>query len=132
MADAGHGGQELLQAGGIGVEGVEEIGAARPDLVLRLPGAERLREMAPEGVEALVGHLEDPAHVRRLVPIEEQVRLGSIRIAVTGAGEESERDQCVQEVARRARMEPQPAGERGERFRSLRELREDFHLDRAQ
>ena len=93
---------------GIGVERLEEARAAALDLVLRLPGAQRLGEVAPERIEAMVRHLEDAADVGRLLPVEEQVGLGRVGVAVAGALQEAERDQRVEEVARRARVQAEP------------------------
>ena len=75
VADAGHGGEELLQSRRVGVEGLEQPGPAALDLVLRLPGAERLGQVPPERIEAVVRHLEDAAHVGRLLPVEEEIGL---------------------------------------------------------
>ena len=51
------------------------------DLVLRAAGAEPLGEIAPEAIEARVGHLEDAAHELRAVPVEEQRRLRRVAVA---------------------------------------------------
>ena len=110
MADAGHRREELLQARRIGVERLEEARAAGLDLVLRLPGAQRLGEVPPERIEAVVRHLEDAADVRRLLAVEEEIGLGRVaRSDRRSRCEEAERHQRVEEVARRARVQAEAA-----------------------
>ena len=48
VADPGHGRQELLQPGGVGIQRLEETGPSALELVLGQAGAERLGEAAPE------------------------------------------------------------------------------------
>ena len=67
-----------------------------------------------------------------LRPVEEQVRLGRVGVAIAAAREEAERDQRVEEVARRARMQPQPAAQRVVLLGAARQLGEHAHLDGAQ
>ena len=52
VADAGHRGQELLQARRIGIESFEHRGGAAADFVLRQAGPKGFGEVAPEAVEA--------------------------------------------------------------------------------
>src|SRR6185295_13537391 len=79
-------------------------------LVLLDRRLERLAERAPEGIEARAQHLDETADVGRLGAIEVQARLEGVRIAA--AVEQAERDQRVEEVARRARMERKPLAQR--------------------
>ena len=64
MADPGHGREEALEPGGVGVERLEQRDIAGLRLVLEPAGAQRLGQGAPEAVEAVVRHLEDPAGAR--------------------------------------------------------------------
>ena len=68
--------QKAFQSSRIGVQGFEHARPAGPDFVLRLAGAERFGEMAPERIQPLVRHLENAADVGRLLPVEKEVRLG--------------------------------------------------------
>ena len=72
-AHAGHGLQELLQPRRIGVKGHERVGVAVFGFVLRKPSAQRRGEMAPEGIEPLVGHLQNAADIGRLALVEEEI-----------------------------------------------------------
>ena len=132
VADAGHGGEELLEPCRIGVERFEEAGSTRLDLVLRCAGAKRLRQVRPERIESMVRHLEDAAHVGGLLPIEEEIGLGRVGVLLAVPRKEAERDEGIEEVARRTRVQPQASAERVEVLGPARELREDAHLDRAQ
>ena len=58
---------------GIGIKRRERIGTAVFGFVLREPGAQRRREVAPVRIEAVVGHLEDAADVGGLALIEEEI-----------------------------------------------------------
>jgi hypothetical protein len=67
------------------------------------------RQVAPEGIEARVGHLEEAAHVVRTASVEELRCLGGIAVARVDAVavtiEESECDQRVEEVRIRAAVQ---------------------------
>ena len=65
-AHSRHGFQELFQPGRIGVEGHERVGAAIFDFVLRKSSSEGGGEMAPKGIEPVVGHFQNAANVGRL------------------------------------------------------------------
>ena len=106
-ADPGHRGQKAFQSSRIGIQGFEHARPAGPDFVLRLAGAERFGEMAPERIQPLVRHLENAADVGRLLAVEKEVRLRSVRIQVPGAREKTERHERIQEIARRPRVQPQ-------------------------
>jgi hypothetical protein len=112
LAEPRHRLDETLQARGVGVEFAEEVAAALR-LVLRLAGAQPLRQRTPVRVEAGVGHLQHPAHIARLAPVEEQV--GRRRVAVAAVlvpVEHAERDQGVEEVARAALVQAEAGRER--------------------
>ena len=131
-ADARHGLEEEAQARGVRVESGEEVASAELGLVLRLAGAERLGEGAPEPVEPDVQHLEQAAHVGGLRAVEEEVGLRGVRVALAVADEHAERDERVEEVPRAPRVEAEPTTERLAVERALRELGEDAELDGAE
>ena len=132
VADAGHGFEEVAQSLRVRVERGEETGAAAADFVLRLAGAQGGGEVAPEGVQALVGHLQHAADVGRLALVEEEIGLGRVVVDAVAALEEPEGDERVEEVARGARMQAEAGGEFGERLGVFGEFGEDFHLDGAE
>ena len=132
MADAGHGGEEALQARWISVEHIEHAGATSLGLVLRLAGSKRLSEVAPETVQATACHLENTADVRGFVPVEKQIRFWCVGVAIPGSLQKAERHESIQEISRRARMQAKAFAEGCERLRTARELGEKPHLDRAQ
>ena len=68
--------------------------------------------MAPERIQPLVRHFQNAADVGRLLPVEKEIGLGGVRILVARAREKAERDQRVEEVARRARVQAQTPAER--------------------
>ena len=72
-ADSGHGFEEAAEPVGVGVEEFEGVLAAGAGLVLRFAGAEGRREIAPEGIEAVAGHLEHAADVGGLALVEEEI-----------------------------------------------------------
>ena len=76
------------------------------------PVRSALGEMSPERIQAVVGHLEDAADVGRLAAIEEQIGLGRVGVAVAARAQEAERDERIEEVARRARVQAEPPAER--------------------
>ena len=80
-------------------------------LVLRLARAQGLLQVVPEAEQAIVEHLEGPAHVVLAGPDEEARRLGRVRVARPGTvalpSEHAERDQGVEEVGDGAGMELQ-------------------------
>ena len=71
VAEPGHRREELLQPGRIRVERFEERCVPGLCLVLNLPGSERFGEVAPEAVQAVIGHLQDAAEVGGFPLVEE-------------------------------------------------------------
>ena len=88
--------------------------------------------MAPERIQAVVRHLEDAADVGRLAPVEEEIGFGRVGVAIAVALKKSERDERVEKVARRARVQPEAPAKRVERLGAVRELAEHAKLDRAE
>lgn len=88
--------------------------------------------MVPEGIEALVGHLEHPAEVGGLALIEEEIGGGRNAIQIVAAFQEAEGHEGIEEVARRAGMQSKPSPQRFEVFRVLSKFGEQFHFDRGQ
>ena len=102
VADAGHGAEKAAEALGVGVERCEGIAFAVADFVLRLAGAEGGGEIAPEGIEAVVGHLEHAADVGGLALVEEEIGGGRVVVGAVAALEEVEGDEGVEEVVARS------------------------------
>ena len=131
-ADAAHGAEEVAEAIGVGVEGLEEIVTAVARLVLWFAGAKRGGEVAPEAVEASVGHLQDAADVRGLVLVEEEIGGRRIGVVSVVALEAIECDEGVEEVARGARMQADAAADAGESLRAFGEHREELEFNGAE
>ena len=112
--------------------GLEERRVSDGRLVLRAPGAEAFRQPAPEAVEAMVRHLEDPAEVRRLAAIEKEVRFRGVVVHAVTTLEEAERHQGVEKVVRRALVQSEPVAQRAEVLWMPGKLGEDAHLDGTQ
>jgi hypothetical protein len=107
-ADARHGTQEQLEPGRVGVHGREQVGLAVLGLVLGQAGLERVREVAPEAVQAPIHHLEDATHVGRLGAVEIELGFGGIGVApVREPLEHAERHKRVQEVMSTTLVEAQ-------------------------
>ena len=70
--DAAHRVHELLQARWVRIERVEHGLACLLDLVLRLSGFQRRREIGPEPIQACVRHLEYPTDVLGALLDQEQ------------------------------------------------------------
>ena len=104
-ADAGHGAEEVAKTIGVGVELLEGVFAAVTGLVLGFSSTKGDGEIAPEGIEAMVGHLENAAHVGGLALVEEEVSGWGVVVGAVAALEEFEGDEGVEEVARSAWME---------------------------
>jgi hypothetical protein len=132
VADAGHGLQELFEARRLGVERFEDARAAALRFVLWEPGAQGLGEMSPERIEAVIGHLEDAANVRRLLAVEEEIGFRRVGVTIALTRQEPQRDQRVEEIERRSGVQPEPAAERGERFGAFRQFSEHAELDGAE
>ena len=103
-----HGSQELLQTCRVGIEGHERVGAAILGFVLWSARTQRGREMAPEGIEPVVGHLENAANVGWLALVQEE--RGGRRVAVIAvtALEKFKRHQRIEKIPRPAAMQPKP------------------------
>src|SRR4029078_9925401 len=101
-------------------------------LVLWLAGSQALCERAPERIEPRVGHLEHPAEVARLRPIEEQLGGGCVRIAAVLALEHPEGHEGVEEIERAALVEAEATAKLLPVEGPSSQLREDPKLDRAQ
>src|SRR6516164_4260798 len=78
-AEAGHGGQELFQFGGVGVKRSEKVFPSL-SLVLLTTGFEAGGQVVPKTVEACVAHFQNAADIARLGPVEEQIAFGCIGI----------------------------------------------------
>ncbi len=111
---------------------LEGILAAGTGLVLRLAGAEGDGEVAPERVEAVIGHLEHAADVGGLALVEEEIGRGRVVVDAVAALEEVERDESVEEVVRGAGMQAEAGAEFGQGFGVFGELGEELHFDCAQ
>src|SRR5260221_995958 len=74
-AEAGHGGQELLQSGGGGVNRGKNVFPSF-SLVLRLAGFEARGAVAPGTGKAVVGHFPSPPALARLRPGKEPIAFG--------------------------------------------------------
>jgi hypothetical protein len=92
-------------------------------------GAQGLGQLAPEGVQPGVGHLQDAADVGGLAPVEEVVRLGGVRVAAAVAPEQAEGHEGVEEVTGAARVQAQAPGQGRQVQRPAGQLGEDaqFH-----
>src|SRR4051794_23856798 len=88
--------------------------------------------MAPEGIQAVVRHLEGATYVRWLCAVEEYRGVRRVGIAIALAGQETERDERVEKIPRAARMQAQPAAEHTEGLRPSAQLGEQPHLDGAE
>ena len=90
--------------------------------VLRLAGLERFGEVAPETVKSRIRHLEEAAHIRAAVSVEEVSGLLRVpvsrRLSVAIAGQHIECDERVEQVGDAARMKAELALQlaRGQRF----------------
>ncbi len=131
-AQAGHRLEELLQAGGVGVEAFEQALHTVLDFVLRQAVLERLGEIAPEAIQARVGHFEDAADVRRLPAIQEEIGGRRVRVAAVGPAQEAQRHQRVEEVAGAARMEAEPRPQALQGLGAAGQLGEHAELDGAE
>ena len=107
---------------GVGVDRLEQVPAGLR-LVLRLAGAQALRERVPEPEQPRVQHLQQAALVAGLGAVEEEVRLGRVAVLAVLALEHPERHQRVEEVARAARVKAEALAQRlGLERPRLREL----------
>jgi hypothetical protein len=135
-ADPAHRIHELLEPLGIGIKLFEHRLARMLDLVLRLAGLERGRQIAPERVQARIGHFEDAADIGRAAPDQETAGLRRVAVAGAGAGaiaaKQVERDQRVEEIGRGARVEAEAGFDLGAGHGPFGKQREQAELDRAQ
>ena len=90
------------------------------DLILGLTGSKRLREMAPERIQAAARHLENATHVGRLLLVEKQVCLRSVGVTVASTLQEPKRHESIEEIARRARVQAQAPADGLEGLRTVR------------
>ena len=97
-----------------------------------MSGAQRFGERRPERIEAGVGHLEEPTHVRRLVAVEEDVRGRRVAVLAVDAFEHAEGDERVEEVVNPPGMEVERRGKGLGVERSGGEVGEEPDLDSAQ
>ncbi len=104
-----HGFHELGQPFRPAVQLFEHRGFAVFGFVLRLTCAEGFRQIAPERIQSVVGHLQEATCVLRAPFVEEERRLR--RVAITPGGtvavslEEPEGDQSVEEIGIRPWMQ---------------------------
>ncbi len=80
----------------------------------------------------MIRHFQDAADVRRLVPVEEELRLGRVGVHAVGALQEPESDQRVEEVTRRAWVQAETSLHVLQRAGPPGEIREELHLDGTQ
>ena len=112
VADAGHRLQEAAEPRRVGVQRAEHRRSAALRFVLRQAGAQRLGEMVPEAVQAVVRHLEHAADVGRLRLVEKQVGRGRVGIRAAARAAESRARPGHRGKSRADRgMQPQPAAE---------------------
>ena len=108
--DAAHRIHELLEPLGLAVELGKHGRAGVLDLVLRAAGPESLGEVAPESVQAGVGHFQEAAHELRAVPIEKHGGFRRIAIArfraIALALKKPKRHQRVEEIGIGSRVQP--------------------------
>src|SRR6476469_357118 len=127
---------ELFEPTVVAVEPLVERLSGEFDLVLGLPGLQRLGQLTPEPVEPLAAHLEEPADVGGTLFVEECRRLGAVAIAairtVAIAFEESQRDEGIEEVVGRPRVKSQPFADFLARHRLSAEVAEQVQLHRRQ
>ena len=91
-----------------------------------------MRKVVPERIKTLVGHLEDSADVGRLALIQKEVGRGRVVVLAVSALEKAQRDERVEEVARRTRMQAKASLDGCEVLGMLGEFGKQFHLDGAQ
>ena len=114
MADARHRREELLQPRRIGVQRLERVRGRRASTSFcGWPVRKRLGQAAPERIEPGVRHLEDAADIRRLVPVEEQIGLRSVRVARRRSASRNPRATSVSRKSRDDRAMQAQAGRAG-------------------
>ena len=106
--------------------------AAVSDFVLRLSGAKSRRQIAPEAIQAGVGHLQDAANVRGLALVEEQFGGRRVAVLAVSALQKAERHQSVQKISRTAGMQTEPALQVFRIARLLGQFGKQSQLDCAQ
>jgi len=80
----------------------------------------------------MIGHLEDPAEIRRLAPVQKQIGRRGVLVDAVATLEEAERDESVEEVTSRALMQAEPSAQGLQVLRMTGELGKDLHLDGTQ
>ena len=131
-AHARHRLQKLFQPCRIGVDGFKYRRASALQFALRQSRTQSLRQIVPMPKQTVVGHLQNAADIRRLALVQKKFCRWSIRIDPVAPLEKSQRDQCIQKIPRRSRMQSQPPRQRLQILRVLCQLGKDFHLHRAQ
>ena len=87
--------------------------------------------MAPESVQAVIGHLQEPADIRRLAFVEEEVCAWRVRVDAIATFEKAQCDESVQKIPVRPRMKAKPVPDGFSVLGVSRELGEELHLDCA-
>src|SRR5215472_18380106 len=109
MAQPGHCFEKFFQARRISVQRRKKWRAAALRLVLRLTRAERLGQPIPKPEQSKICHFEHAANVGLLAFAQELVHGRSVVINAVFAFQESEGNECVEEVASRSWMQAQLA-----------------------
>ena len=130
-AEARHRGQELPQRVGIFIKLAENIDTVF-GFVLRLAGVQSLGKRIPETEQARVQHFQETADVGWLGAVQKQIRFGSVGIKSIGALQQFQRDQRIQEVELRARMDVEALANGGSVQRTFRQFREESDFHRAE
>src|SRR5437773_172660 len=130
-AEPRHSLEKRLQAGGVRVEGREQV-LSFLDLVLGPPGPQGLRKGPPEGVQTGIRHLEHPTEVRRLRSVEEQFRVRRVLVASVMPLEHVEGYKGIEKVPRPPRVQPEAFRKGFGAEGSLREFCEHAELHRRQ
>src|SRR6185436_6172361 len=130
---AGHGVEENLQFGRVGIELLEDALLLVPGLVLWLAGAEPFRQVVPESKQPHVEHGEDSADVTRAFGIQIHRASRNVEVAacrtVAVAFEKLHRHERVEEIRDPASVEAEFTAEFRPGETAIAELGEDAHLD---
>jgi hypothetical protein len=86
----------------------------------------------PEAKQAVIGHFQHSAHIAGFPSVEEKIGFGRIGVLAGDAAQEPKRNQCVEEIARGPRMQPQAPLQGLQIFRISCEFGEEPHLYRAE
>src|SRR5262249_32352611 len=77
----------------------ERVGGAASDFVLWEAGAQRRRELVPEGIESAIGYFEEAADVGWLALVEEKIGAGCVVVSALTTLEKFQRYQGIEEIA---------------------------------